>query len=200
MIDILLTQAASTTVIEAAAVIFAIAYLLLAVREHPACWAMAAVSTVLYLTIFWQVKLYMESALQLFYLAMAGYGWWRWRGGTDGKPLPISRFSVLEHTAALSLIAVMSIGSGLALSTWSDARLPFIDAFTTWASVVTTWMVARKVLENWHYWFVIDSVSIGLYLDRGLLFTALLFGLYLIIILFGYHAWKTSWLAQRPPG
>jgi nicotinamide mononucleotide transporter len=53
-------------------------------------------------------------------------------------------------------------------------------------------MVARKVLENWLYWFVIDAVSIGLYLDRELFFTAALFALYLIMIVFGYRSWRAS--------
>jgi len=71
--------------------------------------------------------------------------------------------------------------------------LPYLDSFTTWASVVTTFMVARKILENWFYWLVIDSVSIYLYFDRELYFTSLLFAIYIVIIFFGWFAWNRSY-------
>jgi len=73
--------------------------------------------------------------------------------------------------------------------------MPFLDSFTTWGSILTTWMVARKILENWLYWLVIDSVSIYLYLDRELYLTALLFALYLVIVLFGYRKWLLHYRA-----
>ena len=76
------------------------------------------------------------------------------------------------------------------LTRYTDAALPLLDSLTTWGGVVATFMVARKVFENWHYWFVIDSLSIYLYLQRGLTQTALLFGLYLVLIAFGYIAWR----------
>ncbi|MBO6566871.1 MAG: nicotinamide mononucleotide transporter, partial [Pseudomonadales bacterium] len=76
----------------------------------------------------------------------------------------------------------------------TDQRLGYVDSFTTWGAIVTTFMVARKILENWIYWLVIDSVSIYLYLDRALYFTAILFMAYLVIIFFGFRAW---WLDYR---
>ena len=91
------------------------------------------------------------------------------------------------------MIAAATLMSGLLLQQGTDARLPFLDSFTTWASVVTTFMVARKILENWIYWLVIDSVSIFLYLDRELYFTALLFVIYILIIFFGWFAWLKSY-------
>jgi nicotinamide mononucleotide transporter len=75
--------------------------------------------------------------------------------------------------------------------------MPYLDSFTTWASVITTWMVARKILENWIYWFVIDSVSIVLYVNRSLHLTAVLFAVYLVIIVFGYRDWRRTWAASR---
>jgi nicotinamide mononucleotide transporter len=83
--------------------------------------------------------------------------------------------------------------SGSLLNSGTDANWPYLDSFTTWASVVTTFMVARKILENWLYWLVIDSVSIYLYLDRELYFTSLLFAIYIVIIFFGWFAWNRSY-------
>ena len=72
--------------------------------------------------------------------------------------------------------------------------MPFLDSFTTWGAVIATYMVARKILENWLYWFVIDAVSIGLYLSRDLYFTAALFAGYLVMIVIGYRSWRASML------
>jgi len=83
---------------EALAVVLALAYLLLAVRESAWCWAAAFVSTLIYLFLFWQGRLYMQSALQGYYLVMAVYGWWSWRGGAEGDAaLPITRRPWRRH-------------------------------------------------------------------------------------------------------
>jgi len=87
----------------------------------------------------------------------------------------------------------LTLISGYLLNSGTEAKLPYLDSFTTWASVVTTVMVARKVLENWIYWLVIDSVSIYLYIDRELYFTAILFALYIVIIFFGWFSWSKNY-------
>ena len=89
-------------------------------------------------------------------------------------------------------ILLFSLGSGYLLDNFSDAALPYLDSFTTWGAIVTTWMVARKIIQNWHYWFIIDSVSVYLYINRGLVLTALLFVLYLVLIVIGYRQWRKS--------
>jgi nicotinamide mononucleotide transporter len=160
---------------EAIAVLMAITYLVLAIRQNIWCWAAAAVSTSIYLFIMFEARLYMESVLQLFYLAMAAYGW------------PLS-----YHVFAIGSVLLLVFASGHLLSQYTDAALPHVDSFTTWGAVIATYMVARKVLENWVYWFVIDAVSVGLYLNRGLLLTALLFIFYLVLIILGYRSWRAS--------
>jgi nicotinamide mononucleotide transporter len=181
---------------EALAVVLGVLYLLLAMRENLWCWYAAFASTAIFLVLFWRVNLLMESALQVYYLGMAVYGWWQWQhGGSASEELAISRWGRRQHLYAVTAILAASIMSGLLLRNLTDAALPFLDSFTTWGSVLTTWMVARKVLENWLYWLVIDSVSIYLYLDRGLYLTALLFALYIIIVLFGYRAWLLHYRA-----
>ena len=177
-----------------AAVIFAVAYLVLAVKENSLCWYAAGISTLIFLFIFWDVKLYMESGLQIYYLAMAFYGWYQWRGANrETANLRVSKWRAKQHVIALALIATLTFISGSLLNSGTDANLPYLDSFTTWASVVTTFMVARKILENWFYWLVIDSVSIYLYLDRELYFTSLLFAIYIVIIFFGWFAWNRSY-------
>ncbi len=183
---------------EILAVVLAIAYLVLAIRQNIWCWAAAAVSALLFLFVMYRANLYMQSALQLFYLGMAVYGWWQWRkGGDDSPELKVSTWSLRHHAMAIGLVLLLVLISGELLSRNSDAALPHIDAFVTWGAIVATFMVARKVLENWIYWFVIDAVSVGLYLSRELVFTAALFVAYLVLIVIGYRTWRASMLESR---
>jgi nicotinamide mononucleotide transporter len=183
---------------EAAAVVLGIAYLLLAVRENICCWYAAFLSTAIFGVLFWDVNLLMESALQVYYLIMAVYGWWQWRPGSGGgEVLQIQRWPWHRHVLAAVAIAVLTLISGYWLQQNTEAAMPFLDSFTTWGAVLTTWMVARKILENWLYWLLIDGLSIYLYLDRGLYLTALLFLLYIIIAIFGYRQWKQHYQKQH---
>lgn len=87
---------------EMVAVVLAVSYLLLAVRQNPLCWLAALISTAIYTTLFWQVQLVMQSALNGYYLAMAVYGWWHWRhGGGGDRALPVTRWSLSQHSLAL---------------------------------------------------------------------------------------------------
>ena len=197
MIEIINTiahQLLQNSLLELVAVVFAVAYLVLAVKENSLCWYAAGISTLIFLFIFWDVKLYMESGLQIYYLGMAFYGWYQWRGANrETASLRVSKWRAKQHVIALALIATLTLISGSLLNSGTDANLPYLDSFTTWASVVTTFMVARKILENWFYWLVIDYVSIYLYLDRELYFTSLLFAIYIVIIFFGWFAWNRSY-------
>jgi nicotinamide mononucleotide transporter len=178
---------------EALAVVMAITYLVLAIRQNIWCWAAAAVSTLIYLFIMFEARLYMESVLQLFYLAMAAYGWYQWRQHGQGREtLQVRTWPVTYHLFAIASVFILVFVSGHLLTEYSDAALPHVDSFTTWGAVIATYMVARKILENWVYWFVIDAVSIGLYLNRGLFLTAMLFVLYLVLIILGYRSWRAS--------
>lgn len=174
--------------LELLAMLLALAYLVLAIMEKRACWYAAFASTAIYTVIFWDVSLLMESALQVYYMAMAVYGWWYWHA--DSEHTPVVTWAPRSHLVAVVVIALLTFVSGYLLTHYSHAALPYLDAFTTWASIVATVMVARKVLENWLYWIVIDMASIYLYVSRELNITALLFVLYVILACVGYWQWK----------
>ncbi|MEX0942685.1 MAG: nicotinamide riboside transporter PnuC [Pseudomonadales bacterium] len=194
MLEVLISQFNDNTPAELVAVAFAIAYLLLAVREKIACWYAAFISTGIFTFLFFDVRLYMESALQVYYLLMAVYGWYQWKhGGTIDESLPISIWTIRQHLIALTLICVATLTSTYFLTRYTDAHLPLLDSFTTWGAVITTYMVAKKILENWVYWLVIDSASIYLYVDRAMYFTTLLFIAYVVIIFFGWASWLRSY-------
>ncbi|MFK8016713.1 MAG: nicotinamide riboside transporter PnuC [Gammaproteobacteria bacterium] len=181
--------------LETVAVGFALLYLVLVIRQNIWCWPAALVSTSIYVYVFLSAQLYMESGLQIFYIAMALYGWWQWHAGKAEDALPITRWSARQHAGAVSAIVALSFLSAALLAHYTSAALPLVDSLTTWGGIVATYMVARKVFENWHYWFVIDAVSIYLYLNRDLHQTALLFVVYLVMIVVGYRAWRKALLA-----
>jgi nicotinamide mononucleotide transporter len=185
--------------LETVAVVLGVAYLLFAMRENSLCWYCAFISTGIYIWIFGDVSLYMESALNAYYMVMAVYGWYQWqRGGSSANGIKLSVWGIKQHMAAISLVLILSVVSGYLLSQNTEARMPYIDSFTTWGSVITTFMVARKVLENWLYWIVINSVAIFLYIDRDLYQTAGLYGLYIILSVIGFIAWRKAYFEQSP--
>ena len=184
--------------LETLAVVLGIGYLVLAMRENSLCWYCAFFSTALYVWIFGGVDLYMESALNIYYMGMAIYGWSQWqRGGVDNTGVKIVRWTLKQHSIGVIGIFTISVISGYLLSKNTSAQLPYLDSFTTWGSVFTTVMVARKVLENWLYWIVINVVSIYLYIDRGLDQTAAMFALYLVLATLGFYAWKKAYVTQN---
>ncbi|MFU8817847.1 MAG: nicotinamide riboside transporter PnuC [Pseudomonadales bacterium] len=183
---------------ETIAVVLSVAYLLLAARARIECWYAAAASVLIYFFILLDVRLYMEAGLQVFYLAMAGYGFSHWRRGgeTAGAAARIITWRWSAHAAALSGIAAASLISGWLLHRYTDAAYPYLDAFTTCGALVATVMVARKVLENWLYWVVIDAAAIFLFLARDLEQTAALFALYTVLAAYGFFDWQRRWRRQ----
>lgn len=194
----LVEQARAFSAPEIVAVVFAIAYLLLAIRQNIWCWFCAGVSTALYIWLFIEARLYMESVLNGFYFVMAIYGWTVWTSGrTEDHERPVVVWPLTTHTAALTSIVVISLLNGYLLSRYSDAAFPYVDSLTTWAAIWATFLVARKVLENWWYWLVIDIASIFIYWVRDLQLTSLLFVIYVLMIPFGIVSWTRSFREQR---
>jgi nicotinamide mononucleotide transporter len=184
--------------LEGVAVVTALAYLLLAARENLWCWICAFISSVLYVWIFWNARLYMESVLNVYYVVMAVWGWWSWRyGGQRHEGLRIRMLPWWQHCALIAATLCLALANGWLMQRYTAAAMPFVDALVTWGAVVTTVLVVRKVLENWVYWLVIDGVSMLLYIDRGLYLTALLFAGYLVIVLLGLRTWWRQYQQER---
>jgi len=197
----LLSQLLATSPWEAGAALLGLAYLLLAVRRNLLCWLCAFVSTSIYLVLFARAALYMQSLLQVFYLVMAVYGFIDWRKGrtADGEVV-IRTWTPTQHVLVAVAVAVASVVNGWLLAHNTDAAAPYVDSFVIWGSVVTTWMVARRVIENWLYWIVVDAVAAWLYFAQGLLATTVLFVIYLGIVVRGYFVWRREQAQQRLAG
>jgi nicotinamide mononucleotide transporter len=142
----------------------------------------------------------MESVLNIFYFVMAIYGWHVWRSGArNDDGLPVSVWPVKIHFTAIIAIATLSAACGFLLTGYSDAAYPYVDSATTFAAIWATFLVARKVLENWWYWLVIDSVSVAIYWSRDLELTALLFVVYVALIPLGLVSWTHSYRNRQNP-
>ena len=182
--------------LEIFAVIFAITYLILAVRQNILCWYAAFLSTAIYTFLYWDVSLYMESILNVYYLLMAIYGWVNWNNKNDQIDLPIMEWSINKHFISILIILFFTLVSGFLLNNTEAAR-PYLDSFTTWGSVFTTYMVTQKILSNWLYWFVINGVGIFLNIDKELYLTALLLLSYQVISILGFINWRKSYYEQK---
>lgn len=193
MLQSLLAQAQAYSVPEIIAVVAAVLYLLLAIRQNIFCWLFAAISTLLYVYLFVEARLYMESALNVFYFVMAVYGWTVWRRPADKThALRVSTWPLALHAPAIAIVAVLSLASGWLLARYTNAVYPYVDSLTSWASIWATFLVARKILENWWYWLLIDAASVLIFWSRDMQLTAFLYVAYIVMIPIGYISWSRS--------
>jgi len=196
-------QLVLTSMLEWLAVLLAILYLLLAIKENPWCWVAAFFSTAIYVYLFFDINLFMESFLNAYYLLMAVYGWQQWHQGskqkqlsdeTNNQTIPINRniirWPLKHHLYAIVTCALLVIASYYLLSRYTQQAYPLLDSTTTWLAIFSTYLVTQKVLENWLYWIMIDLLSIYLYIEKGLALTALLFVGYVILSIYGWSLWK----------
>ena len=181
-----------TSWVELLAAALASIYVPLAIGQRLSCWPAAFVSSVLYVWVFFSARLYMESALNAFFAAMAVYGFWQWRQGREGSALAVSQWPPVRHVLALMGIAAVAAINAFFLARFTPAANPFIDSMLTWSSVFTTFLVARKVYENWYWWLLIDSISMCLYFTRHLYLTMLLYGVYVVLCVIGMREWRRS--------
>ncbi len=175
--------------LESLAVIFSLIYVVLAARENIWCWAAAVVSVSLYIFICFEAKLYAETGLQIFYLIMAVTGYFLWKKSPNKKQLDIKELSTGNHALILIVGTVFTLILGYVLTIYTQAKLPLLDSFTTVFSIIATFMVIKKIIENWLYFIAIDIISIYLYNSRDLQQTAMLFILYTVIAIIGYYNW-----------
>jgi len=199
-LSVIIEQLQDSSALEISADLLAIAYLLLAIRQNIWCWFCAAISTAIFVYLFLDATLYMESLLNVFYFGMAIYGWSVWHfGRARDTELPVSVWPLSVHACALLAIAASSLISGYLLERFSDAAFPYIDSMTTWGAIWATFLVARKVLENWWYWLVIDAVLVFIFWARDLQLTSVLFVIYVILVPIGLISWTRSYRDQNRP-
>jgi nicotinamide mononucleotide transporter len=174
-------------------VAFALALLMVLgnIRQKLWAWPLAIVSSLLYFALFWRSKLYGDAALQVFFAVLAGWGWAQWWRGLrpDGGHLCVSRLTLRQVQHCLVAIALLWPLTGLFLQRFTDTDVPWWDAFPTATSLIGQYLLARKYIENWLVWMVVNLVSIGLFAYKGLWLTVLLYALFTVLSLWGWRVW-----------
>jgi nicotinamide mononucleotide transporter len=183
---------------EIAAVILGLISVYLVTRQNVWCYPLGIISVFVYIFIFYEVKLYADMGLQVFFIVLQMYGWYEWMyGGTGHTELHVARASHRIYLNSLIFTVAATALLGFTLHQLTDASLPYMDSFLAVLSMVAQWMMARKYIENWILWTVVNIGSIGMYGVKGLYFTMLLYAVYFGLALLGYTAWKRS-LRNQP--
>ncbi len=174
------------------AVITGVVYILLAARENIWCWLFGIISSGLSIYVFFFSKLYAESILYFYYILAGFYGWYKWNQKTEtSEHFPISLWKRKDHILAIVSGIALALLLAWILRQFTDAQMPIVDAHTTIFSFIATYMTAKKVLETWLYWIVIDAVSIWLYWSRDLYLYSILMLVYTIMAIYAFfHWWK----------
>lgn len=181
--------------LEIVAVILGVLCVGLTIRQNIWCWPVGLAMVTLYVFIFYDAKLYSDMLLQIVYIGLQIYGWHAWlRGGPQNHALPVSLVTQKQILLWALTCVVLTAGLGSAMHFNTDASFPFVDAFTTVASLIAQWLMGRKKLHSWFVWIVVDVVSIGLYLAKSLYLTAGLYVVFLMMATLGYFAWRKSYL------
>lgn len=185
--------------IELIGTIFGLVTVYLASRENILTWPTGLINVAAFFFLFYQVNLYSDMVLQIYFFVMSLYGWYYWKTKPNGQPitsLPLrwqKSYSVVLVVCTTLLGLTMSSIHELLPNLFSQpAAFPFADAFTTVASIMATILLARKVIENWYLWIAVDMVSILLYSMKGIYLVAIEYFIFLIICIFGLLKWKRS--------
>jgi nicotinamide mononucleotide transporter len=185
----------ATSLWEWLAVLSSILYVFFAAKKNIVCWFFALIASFLYIYVCFISMLYVETILHLFYLVMAVVGWLMWHK-SQGIQMDIKTWTRTQHAINIFCSLIMAALLGYIFDTYTGQQNPYIDAFTTCYSLAATYMVTKKVLENWLYWIIIDAVSIYLYATRGLELSALLFFVFTLLAVWGYFSWSKQFKNQ----
>ncbi len=187
-----LLELAALRAVDWAATLTAVVYVVLAARVNPWCWVWGMVSCALWAyASFFFYHLWLDAILQLFYVAMAFVGWYRWQfGGAQQSALPVTRLRLRQHLPILLFGGLATLVFGYFFGAYTPAAATYADAFTTVFSVIATFMLIQKKLENWLYWIVTDLAYVWLYGTRGAYLFALLMVVYTVIAIVAYRRWQ----------
>ncbi len=179
------------------AALLGMAYIIFAARESQWCWPIAFISTLIYTALFWEGQLPMQALLNFYYMGMAIYGYMLWRKhGVAEDKLVITSWSWTKQLTFLLIATVLSVITAYYLEVTETSQNPYLDASVTIFSVMNTWLMAKKVLQNWLYWVVIDGAAIVLYAQSGYFATVILFSVYTILAIIGFISWQKLYRQQ----
>jgi nicotinamide mononucleotide transporter len=165
----------------------------LMIRQNIWGWPVGLVQVAVYAWVFFVARLYSDAILQVAFFLIQAYGWWHWwRGRAPGRELPVTRLEPAAGAGAIAAGAVLTAAWGLLMHRTTDAALPWWDAFILIFSLIAQWLQARKKLENWPAWVVVNTVAIGVYWAKDLRLTAGLYAIFWLMALWGWREWRRA--------
>ncbi len=180
--------------VEIVGTVLGIAYIFLSIKQNILTWLLGLLTSMLYIYVFFDAKFYADMALQVYYVWISIYGWILWAKGSKKEstkePIHVSRTSSKQYLELAIVAFSLWVAIYFVLKEYTDSPIPIGDSFTTSLSIVATWMLARKLIEHWIVWVVVDFISLLLYLYKGLYPTSLMFVIYTGAALWGYFEWK----------
>jgi len=182
--------------VELSGALLGILYIFFSIKQHILTWPVGLLTSVLYIIVFFKSGFYADMGLQFYYVFISIYGWYYWLKGGDKKEeedLPVRKITrdvLVKSTLVTVLIYALIL---FILIRFTDSTVPFMDSFTTALSIIATWMLAKKYIEHWYIWIIVDSVSAGLYVYKNLYPTVILFLIYTVMAIIGYFEWKKDY-------
>ena len=192
MNDTLVLLGFSTAPLELLGFVLSVATVVLTILRNHWGWFFAIVSSATYGVVFFDARLYGDAGLQGVFIAASVWGWWQWLRGAEGRPLPVTRLSHTGRIAALLGWAAGFFALSAFLKAYTDTDVPHMDGFLTAGSLVGQLLTAKKKIENWHTWIVVDILYVGLYIYKGLHLTAILYAVFVVLAVLGLRAWTNA--------
>jgi nicotinamide mononucleotide transporter len=174
---------------EIIAVVLGLANILLLVRRSIWNYPFGIAMVCLYAWIFFHARLYSDTLLQIFFLILNAYGWFHWSRASDGGEVPVRMLTARSRSIAIIGVAVASLIWGSVMARWTDAAAPYWDGTIAMLSVLSQFLLAKRFVENWIGWIVVDCLAIMLFWTRGLQLTAGLYVVFLILSVVGLREW-----------
>ncbi|MBC3934600.1 nicotinamide riboside transporter PnuC [Undibacterium rugosum] len=182
-----------TTPLELLSFVLSVLTVLLNIRQIHWAWLFSILSSALYGVVFFLSRLYGDSGLQLVFVLASVYGWYCWLHGDDQhKALPVTSLTLMQRFAAVLAWLVGFVILSLFLKSFTDTDVPYMDGFLTAGSLVGQLLLSRKKIENWSIWIVVDVLYVSLYLSKGLMLTAILYGIFVVLAAIGLKQWSTA--------
>ena len=174
--------------------ILGLIYIWLEYRAHIALWVIGIIMPALDIILYWQHGLYGDAGMACYYTLAAFYGLCVWKFKKTRKKKESLPIIFMPHNQYLSALLFFLVSWGVIyyiLITWTNSTVPLFDSFTNAMSFVGLWALARKYVEQWIFWIIVDVVCTFLYIQKGIPFKAMLYGLYVVIAIAGYRKWKS---------
>lgn len=188
-----IAYATQIDVLELLGLIFGLLAVWYLIKENILTWPAGIIYIFISFVIFYRTKLYADLALHFVFLVLNIYGWYFWiKGRKEKSDLPVTTISFKFLTSITGGCAVGIWIMGTLFERYTDAAVPYWDSATTVLSLAGMWLTARKKIENWYFWIVVDILATGIYIYKEIYFYATLYGIYIVLASIGYFSWKKS--------